>query len=309
MSGAGPWLPVEADVLTSELLVRQNADGGWGAAPGAPSNTEITALAVAALRAIPETATGSPAHAGARWLLEHQLAGGEWRYHDEGPPTSWPTPIAMLALRGHVDAAAAVERGAAWLLAQEGQSYPLRLRIRDFFTRNKVIELDSTLEGWPWVPGTFSWVEPTSWALLALKAQPSPARDARGRIREAEDMIIDRACDGGGWNYGNRRVLGEELDPYPDTTAIALMGLRGRSGPVVERGFAALDGLLGDHASGLALALALLARRGWQRDAAALAARLEASFAATGFANDNRTLALAALAQAPRIDWLEAPHV
>ena len=38
----------------SRLLAPQNADGGWGAAPGGPSVTEPTALAVMALRGAAE---------------------------------------------------------------------------------------------------------------------------------------------------------------------------------------------------------------------------------------------------------------
>ena len=28
---------------------------------------------------------------------------------------------------------------------------------------------DNRLQGWPWMPDTFSWIEPTCWCLLALK--------------------------------------------------------------------------------------------------------------------------------------------
>jgi hypothetical protein len=42
-------------------------------------------------------------------------------------------------------------------------------------------------------------------------------------------MILDRRCADGGWNYGNRKVLGVDLPSYPETTALALIGLAGRS--------------------------------------------------------------------------------
>ena len=32
------------------------------------------------------------------------------------------------------------------------------------------IRQDNTLTGWPWVPGTFGWVEPTAWSLIALQS-------------------------------------------------------------------------------------------------------------------------------------------
>jgi hypothetical protein len=301
------------EVLLSELRSRQNADGGWGASSGAASNTECTALACVALQAQEEPAAtdGDALEAAARWLLQRQETSGAWRYVDGVPIATWPTPIALLALRTRSDAARAVERGYAWLLEQRGASMPWRLRLKEFITGKQVIEQDTTLPGWPWVSGTLAWVEPTAWALMALKAGwPDPApRRVRGRIRAGEDMVLDRACPGGGWNYGNSRVLGEELDAYADTTALALLGLRGRPVSAVNDGFRALDRLLGEYASGLALSLAALSRRSWGRDATDLQARLETSFAAGGFMGETRTLALAVLATAPRLDWLEGgPH-
>ena len=35
---------------------------------------------------------------------------------------------------------------------------------------NEQLGHDSTLIGWPWVEGTHSWIEPTAWAVLALKS-------------------------------------------------------------------------------------------------------------------------------------------
>src|SRR5262249_5050846 len=80
-----------------------------------------------------------------------------------------------------------------------------------------------------WRPGSSSWIEPTAHALLALKrasrAWPGPA--LRDRIGMGEKMILERRCSDGGWNYGNRKVLGTELPSYPETTALALLGLSG----------------------------------------------------------------------------------
>jgi hypothetical protein len=42
-----------------------------------------------------------------------------------------------------------------------------------------------------------------------------------------EKMILERRCSDGGWNYGNRKVLGTDLPSYPETTALALLGLSG----------------------------------------------------------------------------------
>jgi hypothetical protein len=70
----------------------------------------------------------------------------------------------------------------------------------------------------------------------------SRAHDARGALPEKIEtgvrMILDRQCKDGGWNYGNKRVLGQDLDSYPECTALALIGLCGRKEPQVERGIA-----------------------------------------------------------------------
>ena len=40
-------------------------------------------------------------------------------------------------------------------------------------------------------------------------------------------MLIDRACPAHGWNAGNGVVYGVPMAPHLDTTAIALLALRG----------------------------------------------------------------------------------
>ena len=45
----------------------------------------------------------------------------------------------------------------------------------------------------------------------------------------SERMLLDRRCRDGGWNFGNRRVLGADLPSYPETTALALMALNGHT--------------------------------------------------------------------------------
>jgi hypothetical protein len=286
-----------------DLIVRQNSDHGWGAMEGAASDAECTALALLALGRAGVAADLTTA--AERWLLDRQEDDGAWRYRDEGPGVRWPTPIVLLALngRGHDGA---IERGMTWLLAQKGAQMQWLGRLREFLSGTRVVELDTTLDGWPWAAGTFAWVEPTAWAVMAIRARwpDAPPRDARARLREGEAMLLDRACPGGGWNYGNKRVLDVDLEPYPDTTAIALLGLRGRDSPEITAGFTALDRLLGENASGLALSLAVLSLRAWGRDAASLRARLVERYEDSAFLGETRTLALAALATDSGPDWL-----
>ena len=44
-------------------------------------------------------------------------------------------------------------------------------------------------------------------------------------------MLLDRAMDTGGINYGNRRILGKMTDPIPGPTALMLLALQGETHP------------------------------------------------------------------------------
>jgi hypothetical protein len=110
-------------------------------------------------------------------------------------------------------------------------------------------------------------------------------------------MLLDRACVGGGWNYGNRTVLGENLWPYPDTTAIALLALTRRSGDLrVREGLDALENMLSEPASRLSLALAVLALEAHGRETADLLERLRTRWSEASDPATTRTASLAVLA-------------
>ena len=105
-------------------------------------------------------------------------------------------------------------------------------------------------------------------------------------------MLRDRACVGGGWNYGNRIVLDEELPPFVQTTGIALLALHGLDEPMVETAAERLAAIWPQEADGLlSLALAAAALRTiGHRSAAEVARRLRERQAAVA---DADTIALA----------------
>jgi hypothetical protein len=117
--------------------------------------------------------------------------------------------------------------------------------------------LNGELRGWPWVEGTFSWVEPTSYALLALKGTGDLAHP---RIREAERLLLDRECSDGGWNYGNRKARDTDLTSMVPTTALAAMALQHAtdSGPAIGRSLELLDHEVVRRPSSLSVALTIL---------------------------------------------------
>lgn len=277
------------------LLARsRNADGGFGAMPGAPSDTESTALAALATGVV----EGVPAaQAACAWLRTRQRSDGAWPLSDALPDAAWATAPAAIALAGLGVEPSSVRRGLVWLADTEGAGAPLLHRVIGWLGVKPPVELDYELLGWPWVPGTFSWVEPTSLALIAFKSARGADR-ARGRVEAGERMLLDRACEDGGWNYGNRRVLNVKLDAYPDTTALALLALQDRphDTAAIQSGLAALERMLETNDSGLALSLGVLCGRAYGGDVSGLAGRLERRFAETAFLEETRPVALAILA-------------
>ena len=120
---------------------------------------------------------------------------------------------------------------------------------------------DNSLQAWPWVDGTFSWVEPTCWCLLLVKKlRKQLGAGADERIGVAEAMLRDRACRDGGWNYGGSNVYGQELYPYVSTTALGLIAMQDRTGdPIVTSALQRLEATYTSEPTSMALALTVIA--------------------------------------------------
>jgi squalene-hopene/tetraprenyl-beta-curcumene cyclase len=71
------------------LEAAQNADGGWGGAPGTPSSIEETSLAVQALAAARSRPLATPLNRGVEWLVRHTEHGSRLS----------PTPIGLYFAR------------------------------------------------------------------------------------------------------------------------------------------------------------------------------------------------------------------
>lgn len=286
--------------IRSRLRELQNGDGGWGPYPGTLSATEPTAWATLAMSHAPSEAAREAVRPGRDWLLRLQRPDGSWPHSPGVPESRWATAPAALALSAFRGERATVAAAGRWLLSHRGRGLPWRLRLRYWlFPDQEPTEMDAGLVGWPWYPGTFSWVEPTCYALLALKSALAdlPSGSTRRRIAEGERLLLDRVCPGGGWNYGNSVVLGEELWPYADTTALALIALQDMGpDPAVTSGLDRLIELTERNTSGLATALAVVCLRLYGRDATGLTQRLGVRYEQGRFLGDTRTLALAALA-------------
>jgi hypothetical protein len=146
-------------------------------------------------------------------------------------------------------------RGVRWLLKTKG---------RRMSPRPDIFGHDRTLVGWSWVDGTHSWVEPTAYAVMALRAA---GKADHARVREAVELLRDRALSDGGWNYGNTRVFANRLRPFPATTGIALAALAGEPrrarGSRIEAAIAYLLNELPRIRSPLSLAWGLIGLAAW----------------------------------------------
>lgn len=231
--------------LQSELVkrwherLRAGANArGWAYYAGKGSRIEPTCWALLALHGFggndssPDTLTTLHPHL--HYL--RSLQNGEGFLVDTDPSlvniTANATALIALHSLGGPDFADCAQRLQSALVALKGMSLA-----------EPDAKQDNTLQGWPWVRDTFSWVEPTAWALLALKLAGRATRSvvAAQRQEEAERLLLNRVCVGGGWNYGNASTLGQDLRPYVPTTAIALLALQDRTSvPTVQQSLAGL---------------------------------------------------------------------
>ena len=254
--------------LRQALVSGRNADGGWGYYPGKASRLEPTCWALLALGSGPDTkALREPA---AAWLMGCQRPAGWLVEHTDLPVNIAFNSLTAFTLLHHRDLANddVRRRLLTAVLGSKGVAAPASDTMRQ----------DNSLQGWSWTDATFSWVEPTCWGLLALKkarASGFAETAARGRIDEAERLLIDRSCRTGGWNFGNSNVMAQDLRAYVPTTALGLLAMQDRrQESVVARAVAALETLWGEEISAAALALSLMSLDVYGRPGEQLVARL-----------------------------------
>ncbi len=212
--------------LVDLLTDLASADAGYHA--GSPRATEPAALAALALLAHRRDADALPL---VDWLTDLQAADGSMGIWTTQPAPGWPIGWSVLAWRAAQNSslanpryALAIERALGWILRVEGS----RIEWLEHTGH------DTTIIGWPWVEGTHSWVEPTAMNLLAMK---HAGQGEHPRAREAVRLLHDRLLAGGGCNYGNTIVFGQELRPHLQPTGLCLLALAGepdRSGRVAR---------------------------------------------------------------------------
>jgi len=216
--------------LRAELknaLIKQELPGsGWSyGLASTQAALEPTCLALLTLRW-----DSSPVRARSlKFLLDTQNPNGSWpAFSGDDSEGSGLTALAVTALINNGEMGLQAVRGVEWVLRSKGRESHWLWKWK-FETTDTHVRFDPNKFGWPWQPGTCSWVIPTSLSMIALKqafvcCKPDPVSF---RIRRGTEMLLDRACPGGGWNAGNGVVYGFPLAPHPDATAIALLALGG----------------------------------------------------------------------------------
>jgi hypothetical protein len=261
------------------LIAARSGDGGFGPRAGLPSEPGPTALAAIAL-------DDDDARS---WLEARQAEDGRVGMHLGAVENDSVTPIAALALDG-----SARERALDAVISMRAARFP----------STPAIPFDDDLRGWSWTMGAFGWVEPTAYGVLALRVLRP---EAAGSLDDGMGMLLDRECVGGGWNYGNRVVLGDDLPPYAQTTAIAMLALqRIEDDGLLERGLTRLRQLWrAETDGGLSLGLATAAlRANGDPDQPMARAALAENFSRTRFLGDVIAIGWAAIATGPALDRL-----
>lgn len=220
------------------LKQTQNPDGGWGYFDGKRSWLEPTAYSLLALH----EEVGTPVwENGWNLLRGWQREDGAWRPSAQVEDAHWSTAMAVTlhCIREVYDAQ--FRKGVDWLLDSSGTETRLLPRIAAYLNGESPTGHSLQFRGWAWRPETSSWIEPTVHSLVALKkaAPRISGHLLKRRIVLGEGMILRRRCGDGGWNYGSKAALGVDLPSYPETTALALLGLQGcrdaELGPAIAR--------------------------------------------------------------------------
>lgn len=197
--GQSPSASFVESVCLPKLRESQNEDGGWGYRPGSQSRVEPTCWALQALLVASVEMSSEACHRGLQFLLSSQLPDGSWPFaagQEVGCSVTAPACWALLSGKSSFDAVAA---GLNWLNQDMPRDNTFwRRLVRRLAPARRFVGHSDVHTGWGWNPGTSSWVEPTSVALIVLSRCPETLLSAGSnqRRQSAEAMLYDRMCPG-----------------------------------------------------------------------------------------------------------------
>lgn len=246
--------------------------GAWGYKTGCEACTEPTAFCAIARRKNPEIRKQV-----IEYFCSNQNKDGGWSTSPGKGKSDWTTGLALLALRillkeeDNVESACkvAVDNAVRFLFEQRFELFGPYLWLAKPMVRfNEGEEGLNWARGWPWTQGAFHWVEPTSYALLALKIPgPAQAEDIENVLLRGDKFLLEHACLDGGWNHGNDLCLNVHLSPFAVTSAEALIALQDHSNDgVVQKAFLNLKKTIGYNMSAMSVAWVALAEQSHGKD-------------------------------------------
>ena len=158
-----------SSIALDRLASLVSPDGGWGYQPGQPLHLEPTCLAILAL-ASDRAKFGNLVENGLEALEANRTADGTYRLTRGRPEAAWPTALVLFTEHAlsplNCAPGSPLSLTAEKLLTIESRV----LKVEDDEISDMKIDIDLTIRGWPWAEANFAWVEPTSWACLALRA-------------------------------------------------------------------------------------------------------------------------------------------
>jgi hypothetical protein len=214
----------------------QNGDGGWGFHSAEQSRVEPTSWAVRALASPEQGFRVGELRKAADFLHSKQLGDGSWPAAAGMNSGTWVTSLVCAALAADEKSAANVRAGLKWLCEDfPRDSSPWMRIVQRLRGDSRINSQNDSYRGWGWTPKTSSWVEPTAFALMALRDAPAEQlpKNASTRRDLAIALLYDRMCPGGGWNCGNPRVYGVDGDALvlPTCWALLALGVPGKDAP------------------------------------------------------------------------------
>jgi squalene cyclase len=201
-------------IAIETILDRETDDGGFSTKGEGIAQPDATAWAILALGAA--GVEESRITRAQERLVDFQGSDGRLVFEPRLSAVPWVTPLAVLAWQISPDFEEPRQKAIDFLLSHTGLHWVNE--------NPEIVGHDTSLRGWPWVSGSHSWIEPTSLTVLALR---TAGYTEDNRLTEAVEMILNRQLISGGWNYGNTTVFGTPLQPFPESTGIALSALEG----------------------------------------------------------------------------------
>lgn len=272
------------DRLSAEYLLKHFKDGWWPYVPGGGPSLEATAWCALACRQHTASVRRT-----IEQLLASQHADGGWCNVPDLPESDWSTGIAVLALNilestlsqkgAGVGAQLrqSVERGTRFLSTYRSDFITDVTRIGMMLVQGPEFDYP---RGWPWAPKTFNWVEPSAYAILAIKTGPlAQEKHYQNVLKEAHSYLLEKCCAEGGWNFGSPTTFGVDWPPLPSPTSLALLALQDQPGPAVTRAVERLRSFNGPPIdSTIAESLSIIARNLHQDDVSKLIIDLHSNY-------------------------------